>query len=66
MDNRVAYRPAEAAEMLSISRSRIYELLATGELGSILIGRSRRIPREALERFVEARSDGQSTEAGNR
>lgn len=46
------FRPEESAEMLRVSRSRLFELLASGELRSVQIGRSRRIPREALESYV--------------
>jgi excisionase family DNA binding protein len=46
--------PNEAAEALSISRSKLYELLARGEVESVLIGASRRIPVSALERFIES------------
>ena len=41
-----------AAERLSISRPRIYELLAAGTLESDKIGRLRRIRPEHLEAFV--------------
>jgi excisionase family DNA binding protein len=44
--------PGEAAEMLSISRSKLYELLASNELESVRIGGSRRIPTAALDDFV--------------
>ena len=36
--------PREAAACLSISRSKLYELLAGGLLESITIGTSRRVP----------------------
>jgi excisionase family DNA binding protein len=45
----------QAAEMLSISRSSIYHLMATDQLTPIRIGRSVRFPVEQLERFVETR-----------
>lgn len=45
--------PAEAAEFLGISRSRIYELIASEKLGSVTIGRSRRISRQSLDEFLE-------------
>jgi excisionase family DNA binding protein len=45
--------PEEAAEILSVSRTRIYELVATGQLPSVCIGPSRRIPMVALEQFVQ-------------
>ncbi|ETA03993.1 transcriptional regulator [Frankia sp. CcI156] len=44
--------PAEAAEILAVGRSTVYELLAAGDLESVRIGRSRRIPRAALDAFV--------------
>ncbi len=42
-------RPVEAAAMLSVSRSKIYELLATGELDYVVIGHVKRIPLRALK-----------------
>jgi excisionase family DNA binding protein len=43
----------EAAAMLSIGRTRVYELMARGQLTSVRIGTSRRLPLLALERFVD-------------
>lgn len=45
-------KPEEAAEMLSIGRSKVYELIGTGELASVRIGTSRRVPADALVEFV--------------
>ena len=42
----------EAAETLAISRSKLYELLASGVIASIRIDGSRRIPVTALEEYV--------------
>ena len=44
--------PEEAAERLSVGRSRIFELISTGRLRSVRIGASRRIPAAALTDFV--------------
>jgi excisionase family DNA binding protein len=44
----------EAAEALGIGRSKVYELMYAGVLASVKIGRSRRIPAEALLECVEA------------
>lgn len=44
--------PEEAADALRISRTRIYELLGSGRLRSVQLGRSRRIEREALLEFI--------------
>jgi excisionase family DNA binding protein len=46
--------PAEAAAHLSIGRSKVYELMRLGELRSVKIGASRRIPQGALADFVAA------------
>jgi len=42
----------EAAEALAISRSKLYQLLASGAIASIRIDGSRRIPLTALEEYV--------------
>ncbi len=38
----------KAAEFLSISRSKLYALMGNGELPFVKIGRSRRVPRQAV------------------
>ncbi|MGN6243728.1 MAG: excisionase family DNA-binding protein [Motilibacteraceae bacterium] len=53
MQERLLYKPEEAAEALGIGRSRLFQLLASGELESVSIGRSRRITRAALEGYVD-------------
>lgn len=42
----------EAATALAMSRSKLYELMASGMVRSVRIDGSRRIPAEALETFV--------------
>jgi len=54
MMERLLLTVEEAAERLSIGRTKAYELMASGELESVTIGRCRRIPVEALEPFVSA------------
>ena len=44
---------AQAAQRLGISRSLLYELLATGDIESITIGRLRRIPADALTTYIQ-------------
>jgi len=46
--------PEEAAQTLSIGRSKVYELLRAGALASVRIGASRRIPVEAVHAYVTA------------
>lgn len=44
--------PEEAAQTLSIGRSKVYELLRAGAIASVRIGASRRIPAEALRAYI--------------
>jgi excisionase family DNA binding protein len=44
---------AQAAQRLGISRSLLYELLATGDIESFTIGRLRRVPADALSTYVQ-------------
>ena len=51
-------KPQEAQEVLGLGRSRVYEMLATGELPSIRIGHSIRIPVKALDEWIEKQQFG--------
>jgi excisionase family DNA binding protein len=52
---RLLLKPEEAAEMLGIGRSKVYALLAAGELPRVMVGHSVRVPASALERWVKER-----------
>ena len=54
-DPKFAYSIEEAAELLSIKRDSIHELLNTGELGSFKIGTRRLITHRHLEAFIETK-----------
>lgn len=56
---RILLRPAEAAEMLGIGRSTVYELIAVGDLPVVRIGQSVRISAEVLREWAQARPRGQ-------
>jgi excisionase family DNA binding protein len=43
----------ETADMLGISRSRVYELIWADRLASIKIGRSRRVSLASIRRFLD-------------
>jgi excisionase family DNA binding protein len=43
----------EAAEVLSVSRSTVYDLVRMRLLDTVLIGRSRRVPASALQDLVD-------------
>ena len=45
--------PEEAADVLSVGRSTVYELIRRDRLASVQIGRCRRIPASVLRSYVE-------------
>lgn len=47
-------RPVEAAQRLGLGRTKVYELMASGELRSVKIGAARRVSATALAEFVAA------------
>lgn len=49
----LAVTVSEAAQLLRISRSKTYQLIAAGELKTIKIGGSRRVPVAELEVFIK-------------
>jgi excisionase family DNA binding protein len=52
--DRLLLTPAEAATALGIGRSKVYELLQTGQLESVHIGACRRVPAEAVHSFLRS------------
>ena len=46
-------RPEQAAALLGIGRTKLYELMARGELESVTIDRRRLVPVDAVEEFVQ-------------
>ncbi|TWG23577.1 excisionase family DNA-binding protein [Actinoplanes teichomyceticus] len=53
----------EGAKQASISRAKMFALIKAGEVRSIKIGRSRRIPAIALEEYVNRLLQEQSRAA---
>jgi excisionase family DNA binding protein len=49
---------AEVAKILSVGRNRVYELMYSGQLASVKLGGSRRIPLSAVQAFVDSLRDG--------
>ncbi len=49
---RLLLTPEEAAEVLRVGRTTVYALMKGGDLRSVHIGRSCRIPQAELERYV--------------
>ena len=52
-DVQLLFRPCEAAAVLSLSRSVVFDLIRSGRLRSVKEGRTRLIPRSALQEYVE-------------
>ena len=56
-------KPSEAAQVLGIGRSLIYELIARREIPSVRLGRCLRVPTESLQRWLidqeSKRQDGE-------
>lgn len=45
-------RVDQAAGLINLGRSKVYEMIASGELPSVRIGRAVRVPRSGLEAWV--------------
>jgi excisionase family DNA binding protein len=48
-------KPKQARRMLNCGNTRLYDLIASGELDSFLDGRSRKITVESIDRYVARR-----------
>jgi excisionase family DNA binding protein len=48
----ILFSPAQTAKIMSISRSKVYELINNGKLNSLRIGRSRRISNNQIQTFI--------------
>jgi excisionase family DNA binding protein len=53
LPERMAYRVREAAEVLAISRSRFYELVAEGRIRTLKEGARTLVRRSELERYLD-------------
>jgi excisionase family DNA binding protein len=51
---RLLLKPSEAAEVLGIGRSLVYELIAQGVIPSVRLGRCIRVPRASLEKWINS------------
>jgi excisionase family DNA binding protein len=54
---RLLLRPEEVAKALGVGRTMVFELIRTGELRSVKIGKARRIPTAAVREYVEGLGD---------
>jgi excisionase family DNA binding protein len=62
---RLLLRPSEAAELIGVSKSKIYQLIATGAVPSVRLEGTRmiRVPLAALKRLAGQAINGLSAEA---
>ncbi len=51
--NTLALRVEEMAHILSISRNSAYELVRSGQIRAVKVGRIYRIPKSALDEFLD-------------
>jgi len=56
-DERLVYTVAEAARMLGISRAHAYDLVASGELAHVRLGRRVVIPKRVIDRLLDVDTD---------
>jgi excisionase family DNA binding protein len=56
-DDRLLLTVPAAARRLSLSRAKVYELIASGAIGSVKIDRARRIPVSECEAYVDRLRD---------
>ena len=48
----IVFTVAEAARQLKIGRTTMYELVMSGQVRSVTIGRSRRVPASCISEYV--------------
>lgn len=60
MTTKYLLSPEEAATALSLSRSTVYIELSAGRLESIKVGTARRIPVDAIERWLQDKRQPQA------
>ncbi len=63
-EDRLLLTVPEAALRLGVGRSFLYGLLMSGEVESIKLGRSRRVPVTALDKFVGQRLEQERLPTG--
>ena len=62
MTDRILYTCAEAAALMGLGRSLVFQLVMRGDLPSIKLGRARRIPATALHEYIQRLQSEQNSE----
>lgn len=61
--NKLLFKPAEAADVMGVSRAKAYELIAQGTIPSIRLGGSLRVPVDALRQWIANQTQKRSDDA---
>ena len=56
--DKLLLRAEEVTELLDIGRTCVYDLIRTGDLRSVKIGGSRRVPSTAVQQYLDHLLDG--------
>lgn len=65
MPDRLLLTVDEAARRLGIGRTLVYQLISSGELGSVKVARLRRVPAECLPEYVATLRRTRSSDAAD-
>lgn len=49
----LAVRPRDASRMIGIGRTKLYELIKSGDLGTVKVGRATLITVSSLQRLID-------------
>lgn len=52
MTEKLLLKPAEAADAISTSKTTMYELIASGQIQSVKVGKDLRVPVTALNAWI--------------
>ncbi|HEV2128697.1 MAG TPA: excisionase family DNA-binding protein [Thermomicrobiales bacterium] len=63
LEQRIAFRIEEAARVIGASRSKMYELVASGEIPSFRVGRAVRVSKKAPEEWIAHQESHTAAEA---
>jgi excisionase family DNA binding protein len=55
MTEKLLLKPAEAADAISVSKTTMYGLIASGEIPSVKVGKDTRVPLRGLNAWIENR-----------
>jgi len=51
--HRKLHRVEEVAEVLNVGRTKVFDLIRSGQLASVKVGGSRRVTEQAIEDYIE-------------